>query len=424
MARFLISTMPAIGHVNPLLLMAKKLVERGHEVWWHTGTEVASKIEATGARFMPMQHTHDILQATVEAQRKDGLAAANAAIISLYVAPALGQLQDYQTILEGFSADAVIVDKCCLGAALLREKGGPVWASVGISPLRTAESPFYGSGQLPAKSSLGRWGNRIMNRFSEHVLLKQVTSTFNQHRQYVGLPPIPGNKTAFDYLMSPFLHLQGTTPAFEFPYRDLPPQIHFVGPMLPPMPGHFELPTWWAELKSGCPVVHVTQGTVATDAADLIRPTMQALAEEQVLVIVTTPEPDRLGSLPTNMRVERMIPHSYLLPHVDVMITNGGYNGVKTALAYGVPLVCAGATEDKPEVCSRVAWSGVGINLKTGSPTSAQVQQAVQEVLRNPTYRQKAEAIQADFARYDSPNEAANLLEQLISDPPRSNGLL
>ena len=99
MAKFLISTMPAIGHVNPFLLTARKLVERGHEVWWHTGAEVAAKVKATGARFVAAKHTHDVLQATVGAQRKDGLAAANAAIISLYVAPMLGQLQDYQTIL-------------------------------------------------------------------------------------------------------------------------------------------------------------------------------------------------------------------------------------------------------------------------------------------------------------------------------------
>jgi MGT family glycosyltransferase len=227
------------------------------------------------------------------------------------------------------------------------------------------------------------------------------------------LPFIPKGKVVFDYLMSPFLHLQGATPAFEFPYCDLPPQVHFVGPMLPPMPTDFVQPPWWGELNSSRPVVHVTQGTVATDATDLIHPTLQALADDDVLVVVTTPEPGKLGKLPANVRVERMIPHSLLLPHVDVMVTNGGYNGAKTALAYGVPLVAAGATEDKPEVCSRIAWSGAGINLKTGSLTSTQLKQAVREVLHNSSYRRKAEAIQADFARRDSPVEAAQLLEQL-----------
>lgn len=413
MAKFLISTMPATGHVNPLLLTAAKLVQRGHEVRWHTGTGVREKVEATGARFVALLHTPDILQPTLEAQQKDGLAAANAAMVNLFVAPMLGQLQDYQDILAGFHADVLLVDMCSLGAALLHEKGGPVWASVGINPLRTAESPLYGSGQPPAGSSLGRLRNRVLNRLSEMMLI-EVTRTFNRQRRQIGLASIPRYKTMFDYLMSPYLHLQGTTPAFEFPHRNLPPQVHYVGPMLPPMPTDFTQPSWWPELNSGRPVVHVTQGTVATDPTELVLPTIQALANEDVLLIVAMPETNGLGALPSNVRIERMIPHSLLLPYVDVMVTNGGYNGVKVALAFGVPLVAAGASEDKPEVGSRIEWAGAGINLKTGSPTPDQLKEAIKEILQNPSYRQSAKVIQSDFARHDSSNEAAHLLERLV----------
>ncbi|HEV2661312.1 MAG TPA: hypothetical protein VGU68_11965, partial [Ktedonobacteraceae bacterium] len=99
MANILISTMPATGHVNPFLLVAKKLVERGHQVLWHSGSVVAEQIEATGARFVPMHHTRDIVDTMREAQQKKGLAAANAAMINLFVDPMLGQLQDYEEIL-------------------------------------------------------------------------------------------------------------------------------------------------------------------------------------------------------------------------------------------------------------------------------------------------------------------------------------
>ena len=413
MAKFLVSTMPANGHVNPFFQTVAKLVERGHEVRWHTGSAVRDKVEATSARFTPMVHTHDVVQSTVDAQQKEGLAAANEAMINLFVAPMLGQLQDYQEILVDFPADALLVDMCSLGAALLHEKGGPVWASVGINPFRTAESPLYGSGQMPAHSGIGRLRNRALNKLSERFLI-EVTRTYNRQRNQVGLSAISRGKTVFDYLTSPYLHLQGTTPAFEFPYGDLPAQVHFVGPMLPPIPSEFVQPQWWSELDSGRPVVHVTQGTIATDVKELVLPTIQALADEDVLVVATTPENDGLGALPANVRVERMIPHSLLLPHVDVMVSNGGYNGVKVALAYGVPLVVAGASEDKPEVGSRVAWSGAGINLKTGSPAPEQIRQAVLEVLHNPSYRQNARSIQSDFARHDSPSEAAQLLEKLV----------
>ena len=104
-------------------------------------------------------------------------------------------------------------------------------------------------------------------------------------------------------------------------------------------------------------------------------------------------------ALPANVRLERFIPHDVLLPHVDVMVTNGGYGGVQQALAHGVPLVVAGDSEEKPEVAARVRWSGAGIDLRTGRPSPDQVAEAVRRVLTEPTFRARARALQAEIAR-------------------------
>lgn len=61
------------------------------------------------------------------------------------------------------------------------------------------------------------------------------------------------------------------------------------------------------------------------------------------------------------------------------MLTNAGYNGVLVALSYGVPWVCAGRTEDKAEVSSRVMWSGAGLDLGTDIPSVASIEAAVLE---------------------------------------------
>jgi UDP:flavonoid glycosyltransferase YjiC (YdhE family) len=261
--------------------------------------------------------------------------------------------------------------------------------------------------------------------------------------------------------MSPFLYLHPGTPAFEYPRSDLPPQVHFIGPLLPDPPAGFVTPEWWPELRDRRPVVLVTQGTIATESSDLIAPSLRALAGENVLVIATTggapiesvmldpPEtrPDPFvyyaplvphasllagfggyhvipapaheqpaeGRLPPNARLERFVPFAQLMPHVSVMITNGGYGGVQFALAHGVPLVVAGTTQEKPEIAARVAWSGAGINLKTRTPTPEQIHVAVRSMLENQSYRHNAERIRADYARHNAPAEAAALLEQLAA---------
>ena len=77
-------------------------------------------------------------------------------------------------------------------------------------------------------------------------------------------------------------------------------------------------------------------------------------------------------------------------------------------------LIVAGATEEKPEIAARVAWAGVGINLKTGTPSSAQIRDAVKTLLRDSSYKDNAHRLQAEFQRYNGPQRAADLIEQLL----------
>jgi len=69
-----------------------------------------------------------------------------------------------------------------------------------------------------------------------------------------------------------------------------------------------------------------------------------------VLVVATTGgqpiESIKLVQYPTNARIERFI---RITIFCDVMVTNGGYNGVQAVCGEWLPLVAAGQTEDKPE---------------------------------------------------------------------------
>ena len=59
MSRILICTTPVPGHVAPVSVLARRLVERGNEVVWHTGAAFAAQVEATGARHVPISHDGD-----------------------------------------------------------------------------------------------------------------------------------------------------------------------------------------------------------------------------------------------------------------------------------------------------------------------------------------------------------------------------
>jgi len=98
------------------------------------------------------------------------------------------------------------------------------------------------------------------------------------------------------------------------------------------------------------------------------------------------------------------------------MNTNGGYGGVQNALSYGIPLIVAGATEDKMEVSARVEFSKVGINLRKNNPTPKQIKSAVNKVFSINTYRKNAKRMQNEMAKFDAPQKAVRLLESIIQD--------
>lgn len=426
MAHILMATISIPGHTNPGLPLAKELVRRGHEVSWYTSPRFEAKIKATGARFEPLREGFDLDERQLDTQfperrKLKGMAAAKWEL-NLIIDSTVHWVTDLLSILRERPADAILADGGMLPGILVAELTGLPCAVFSSFPLLISgpEATPFGLGLPPSTSIPGRIRNQLLNWLVFRVVMRSVNVRTNRVRSSLGLAPM--NETFFDAVVKRAdMAMQGTTRAFEYPRKDLPGHIHFIGPILPQPSDGFDPPSWWDDLSNGRPVVHVTQGTVETDAGDLLRPSIQGLADEDLLLVATTggqPLDGLANGLPANTRLERFIPHGHLLPHVDVMITNGGYGGTQYALAHGIPLVAAGRSQEKPEVCARIAWAGVGIDLKTKSPRPEQVRKAVQTILAEPAYKQKAQAIQQEYARHDAPKLAAELLEQLLA----SNG--
>ena len=419
MARLLVATVPLTGHVDPMRLLVKALVGRGHEVRWYGARKFAERIEATGAVFAPMQRAHDWDDSDVEAalpalRGKRGLARVKAQLREMFIAPMVDQLRDLEAIDDAWHADAIVADVAHLGAALLSETRGVPWVQVGISALMVPSEDVapFGTAMPPARSDADRKKHRAIYWVVNRVLFAATNRAFREKRVEAGLAP---DGTYFDVL-SPDLYLQPTVPSFEYPRRDLPPQVKFIGPVVPREVPATGLPSWWPEIVDaharGTRIVLVTQGTLATDPRELIVPALRALADEDVLVVATTPAE---VEAPANARVAAYVPYQALLPLVSAMVTNGGYGGVQMALDHGVPLVVAGGSEEKPEIAARVAWAGAGVNLKTGRPRPSKVRAAVRRVLDEPAFAERARAIATEMRACDAPVTAAQMIEALVA---------
>ena len=375
--------------------------------------------------FAAADDAHDLMVANPERESssKRGVRGVKDDLRRIFIGPIPGQCRDLRAILDGFAADCIIVDSMFLGAlplALGPRADRPALACVGVMPYasNSRDTAPFGVAFQPGTGPLRRLRNRTMNFATEHVALGDIQRFARRRLAEAGVPGFPGY---FIDLQPKVVdaYFQETVAGFEYPRSDLAPTVRFVGPILAPPARSFDEPSWWDELGSDRPVVHVTQGTLNNaDLGRLLLVTTRALARDDVLVVATTggpdPEPLRRG-LPANVRLERFVPHDLLLPHVDVMVTNGGYGGVQQALANGVPLVVAGDSEDKPEVAARVQWSGAGVNLHTGRPSPAMVARAVRRVLAGDYATGGPEELQAEIAATDPLGTVSTTLAELCA---------
>lgn len=428
-----VAACPMHAHVAPLLPVARGLVEAGHRVRFLTGERFRSEVEATGAELVPLPPDAGFDERTLDVDQPDragrtGIGLLRWDLTHMFIGRFEAQVAALDAVLDG-SVGALVFEPLFLGAFAVATRpraSRPRTVAVSIFPSAAPHPgvPPFGPGLTPLPGLHGRVRDALVRAAVERGALRSVQVASRRAARRVGARPPAG--FMFGWTRAADVTVQCTVPGFEYPRPRLGDAFRLVGPVGVPRPGSVDvdpalLPAWWADLD-GRTVVHVTQGTVANDdVGQLLRPTIDALADEDVLVVAATggTPVERLGPLPGNVRAATMVPYAALLPRTDVMVTNGGYGGVHWALAHGVPLVVAGSTEDKAEVGARVRWSGAGVQLRGNRPVPDQVRAAVRTVRDDPAYRAAARRLAEQVAA--SPG-VAGVVEAVEGGRPATSG--
>lgn len=426
MGRFLLTAMPFTGHVAPVATVARCLVERGHEVRFYTGARFRDRVEATGAGFVPWRRAPDFDENDLEATfprlvGRKGIRQLLINVIDCFVRTAPAQVADLDEEWRRSPWDVLAADETSIGAVLFSERQHRPWATIAVLPLNLAGTvgPPSGLGLVPGTTPVTRARDRML-RALVPVISRSISAAIAEARAAVNLPPT--RLTMEKLVFSSTLITASGAPLLDYERPDRPDYLHFVGELRSrghesgPAAPTSSRPSWWHDLD-GRAVVLVTQGTQNIDPDDLIRPALTALAERDVIVVATTGVPGRDAlpwAVPGNARVAGFVPFAELLPRVSLVVTNGGWGGTLAVLGHGIPLVIAGGDLDKPEVAARVAWSGAGVNLRTGTPTVSAIGGGIERVLAEPGIRAAAERVGEQLRGLGGANRAAELLERLL----------
>jgi UDP:flavonoid glycosyltransferase YjiC (YdhE family) len=324
MAQLLVCAVPNPGHVNPMLTVSHHLSAAGHTIVFYTAETFRSKVEACGFEFvsLPGKANYNYLRQDEYFPDRNSVPPGpewlNLATRAVFSEPLVDQHRGLEMVLRTRSIDLIIIDTFFFGAFPLllgpRSKRPPV-VCCGVNPMFLT-GVDAGPAAPPARTVAER---ETVQQANQEFLetFEPFAVRINEKLREVGSPLLPAPPFDCVYTL-PDLLLQFSVPEFEFAPSDRPSTVHFVGPILPNATESFEEPSWWNDLDNSRPVVLVTQGTLAnTDLTELIEPTLAALADEDVLVIAATGNPDAtISAIPRNARVATFIPFDRLFPKI------------------------------------------------------------------------------------------------------------
>jgi UDP:flavonoid glycosyltransferase YjiC (YdhE family) len=391
MMRVLFSATPEAGHLNPLLPLARAIVERGHHVTFGSSPAFARRAEAAGFAAQPVGDELEAWFADL-AQRvggPPGQGLAPEAIEAWFVPRLFAQvgaehtIGDLDALVAAWHPDLVVHDVYQFAAPLAASRAGVPHVAHAVGPLTSVEV-------------LALAGEAVVPLWHAHGLEP---------------PPYGGIFTLACLSLSP--------PSLEVV---LPPELSDrLWPLQPvgydSRGSHQDPPSWLAHLPDR-PTIYATLGTFLNTDLAVFRAILDGLADEDLNLIVTVGEnndPAALGSVPANARVERYIPQSHLLDCCAGQVSHGGSGTILPALARAIPLVLIPQGADNFTNAGRCENAGVGVSLRPGQVTPDAIRLALRRILEVPAFRQNAQHVAGEIAVMPAPNQVISQLEQMVS---------
>ena len=357
MAKLLVYTSPARGHLYPITPTLDELRRRGHDVALRTLASQVATMRTRGFDAAP-------ISAAIEAIEHDDYRArtpqgALKRALALFARRAEYEIPDLEAAIAEERPDLLLIDGQTWGGLAGAEAWGGPWASwlPYPMPLPSPEVPPFGPGLPPARGPAGRLRDRVLRPLLMRSFERVMLPSLNEVRARVGLAPLTGVGELFT---RPPALLYLTAEPFDYPRTDWPANIRMIGPGTWDPPA--DPPEWLAAIDR--PIVLVTTSSEFQDDGRLVATALDALADEPVHVVATLPSADPAAFAPRpNAHVLPFVPHAPLLEHAACAITHGGMGATQKALAAGVPVCAVPFGRDQLEVARRVVVAGAGTKL-------------------------------------------------------------
>ncbi|MDV6286901.1 glycosyltransferase [Rhodococcus jostii] len=164
--------------------------------------------------------------------------------------------------------------------------------------------------------------------------------------------------------------------------------------------------------------VYLTLGTIFnTESGDLFLRVLEGLRRLPVRVLATVGvniDPASISVVADNVRIERFVPQSAVLPHCDLVVNHAGSGSVIGALARGVPVIALPLGADQELNAERLTALEAGITLDPITLTSDEIHGSALSTLASDSLRVGAQRVREEINEMRSPAAIVAELECLM----------
>ncbi len=387
MSKIVFFNIPAYGHTNPTIEVVRELCNKGNEVWYYSYRAVKEKIEDTGAKYIECDQY--LPEFKPEDEKKVGKDFA--ALIEVIVDTTLKMEKTVCRDLSILQPDCIVSDSVCFwGKLFARKLKIPFISSTTTFAFNKYSAKLMKPGFREALRTLFGWA-RINRK------MKELRENGYEVESFVSLIGNDNETNTIVYTSKEFQPLADT-------FSD---KFVFVGPSLK------EVKTDLMDKKR--PLIYISLGTVLTKNKGFYRNCIKALGDKPFDVIMSIGEEteiESLGEIPSNIEVKNWVNQIEILQRANVFISHCGMNSVNESLYFGVPLVTFPQHSEQGLVAKRVVDLGAGIPLRKNDPDM--INKAIQELLTNGSYKERARKIGEGFKESGGAKKAACFILEVI----------
>jgi UDP:flavonoid glycosyltransferase YjiC (YdhE family) len=369
--RILFSTVPAHGHLLPLLPLVRAAERAGHQVVVASGAEGVTEVARRG---LPMWEVGPS-RAAAGAAFRDAVGDLSAiapdqriptVVAGVFGASSIRRAEQLVPRAVDWEPDVVVHTVSELAGAVAAARSGARHVVHGLGPLAPEAWTWFGSRlDAPYVDTCPR------------SLQEDAVAAF---RNRVALRPSAGEVLVGERL-----------PWDEATLRALPHER----------------------------TIHLTLGTIFNDLTGVFETVLAGLRPHPVNVIVTLgpgADTQRLGPQPPNVLVADFVPHAALLPHCDALITQGGAGTILAALCHGLPHLILPQGADQFMNATTAERAGVALQIPPPALTPEAVTATVGRLLDDEAIAANARRVQAEIETMPTADEVLTALLPTSAD--------